>query len=110
MGQFCTKNDLPGKPAIGLKAVSKLFKVRKGETTLLACRSFPFPMTYPLLGKLGFGLLIFFAGFCIKAEKNNQCVSDRIFRQENSGNEHKARVKLSFRGHWSLTAPGVLTV
>ena len=40
-------------------------------------------------GQTPCGGLIFFAGFRKKAEKNNQCVSDRIFRQENSESEHK---------------------
>ena len=34
--------------------VQNVVKVRKGETALSACRSFPFPMTYPFLGKLMF--------------------------------------------------------
>ena len=42
-------------------------------------------MTYPLLGKLGFGL----QAFSMKAENDSQCVSVRIFRQENSESEHK---------------------
>ena len=31
----------------------------------------------------------------MKAEKNNQCVSARIFRWENSGNEHKDKARLA---------------
>ena len=39
----------------------------------------------------GFGL----QAFSMKAEKNNQCVSARIFRWENSGNEHKDKARLA---------------
>ena len=53
-GIGCSICNLRNKSAAKFCFGQNGVKVRKGETALSACRSFPFPMTYPFLGKLMF--------------------------------------------------------
>ena len=65
------KGQFAEKVRTKLKAYPKLFRARKGGTTHLACRSSPFPITYPLLGKLGLGF--------IKDNSQTSCTGAKLY-------------------------------